>query len=346
MLSYIYSIAAAQGFILSVALWRKKINHNSSRVLSVWLLFLAFDLFTKVIYLNNKDTALISAYLLALLFPFLYGSFFYLYVRTLIPKRVFQLKDIIHFAVFLVLVFLNIPTLIEPSLFFTEGYVFYDAILFTYSVAYVVAGIVLVMKYRTDLKQQKVDIEGIDLTWLMVMAFCQIIIWLIGISQWLLDLPNYNSWTIYIAVSLWIIITAYLSLSQQNLPVLKPLKKSASEDKDERFDDVKQRLDALFANDNIHLQPSLTIGQLAQKSGYPEYLISLFINRFHQMNFRDYINNLRIQEAAQKLKNSKNKSILDIAYECGFNSKSTFNSAFKKFTGQTPSQFKQQPLSD
>ena len=346
MLTYIYSIAAAQGFILAVALWRKNVNQNSNRVLSVWLLFLAFDLSIKVIYLNNKDTSLISAYLLALLFPFLYGSFFYLYVRTLINKHALQLKDIVHFAVFILLVILNSPTLMNPSLFFTKGYVFPNAVLFSYSVAYVVAGIILVMKYRTDLKQQKVDIEGINLTWLMVMAFSQMVIWLIAVSQWLLPSSNYNSWTIYIAVSVWIIITGYLSLSQQNLPELKPLKKASSEVNDERFDDVKQKLDILFVNDNIHLQPSLTIGQLAHKSGYPEYLISLFINRIHQMNFRDYINTLRIQEARQKLKNNKGDTILDIAYACGFNSKSTFNSAFKKITGQTPSQFKQQQLSD
>lgn len=344
--SFIYAIGAAQGFILAIALWRKTTNNASNKVLSVWLLFLAFDLSIKVIYLNNNHTPLMSAYLLALLFPFLYGSFFYLYVRTLVKKQSPRKRDFIHFAVFILFVILNFPTLMNPSLFYTKGYIFYDAILFSYSVTYVVAGVLLVNKYRNDLKQQKVDVEGIDLKWLMIMSYCQIVIWLIGVSQWLLALPNFNSWTIYIAVSVWIIITGYLSLSQQSVPELQTLKKPTNETNDARFDEVKQKLDTLFVNDNIHLQPSLTIGQLAQKSGYPEYLISLFINRIHQVNFRDYINDLRIQEAIKKLKDNNKTTILDIAYECGFNSKSTFNSAFKKITGQTPSQFKQQQLSD
>ena len=173
------------------------------------------------------------------------------------------------------------------------------------------------------------------------MGYSQIVIWLIAVSQWLIPIANYNHWTIYIAVSIWITLMGYLSLSQQNVPAIFPIKTPTNQQDDKRFDEVKLCLDELIQHKKIHLQPSLTIGNLAKSSGYPEYLISLFINRIHGLSFRDYINTLRINEAKILLENPDEKrTILDIAYECGFNSKSTFNSAFKKTTHQTPSTFR------
>ena len=342
-LPYIYSIAAAQGLLLAIALWRKKVNKDSNHILSVWMLFLVFDLSIKVIYLNDKETPLASSYILALYFPFIYGSFFYIYVRSLVRKIAFHLKDFIHFAAFVIFIGINLPVIINPSLINTNGLVYSNIVLFSYSISYVIAGLLLVIKYRKDLQQQNVDIEGIDLKWLMIMSYSQVVIWVVAISQWLLPFTSYNTWTIYITVSLWIIITGYLSLSQQNVPEISSIKIPKNQHDDERFEEVKIKLNSLIQDENIHMQASLTIGQLAKKSGYPEYLISLFINRFHNMSFRDYINGLRINEAKIMLIDNDNKqSILDIAYECGFNSKSTFNSAFKKITQQTPSQFKQQ----
>ena len=343
----LYTIAAAQGFLLAIALWRKTVNNTSNRVLSVWMLFMVFDLAIKIIYLEDLNKPWTSAKLLTIYFPFLYGSFFYIYVRTLISKAPLRLSDLLHFSIFFILLGINLQIIISPHLINTYGVVYSNFLLYFYSISYVIAGLLLVLKYRTNLQQQNVDIEGIDLKWLMIMSYSQIVIWIIAVSQWLIPIPSYNVSTIYSAVSLWIIITGYLSLSQNDVPKISSIKPPNNQQNNVRFDEVKKSLDNLFINKNLHLQPSLTIGDLAKSSGYPEYLISLFINRVHGMSFRDYINALRISKAQEKLQNSETKlTILDIAYACGFNSKSTFNSAFKKITHLTPSQFKQQQVID
>ena len=75
----------------------------------------------------------------------------------------------------------------------------------------------------------------------------------------------------------------------------------------------------------------------------PAYLVSHVINSRHNKNFPEYINELRIKEAKELLNNPDYKrfKIAFISRECGFNSLSAFNAAFKKFTGLTPSGFRQ-----
>lgn len=70
--------------------------------------------------------------------------------------------------------------------------------------------------------------------------------------------------------------------------------------------------------------------------------ISQVINEHFKLNFFDFINKYRVEEVKQKFSDKKyqNFTILAIAFECGFNSKSAFNNAFKRFTGYTPSQYK------
>ena len=101
--------------------------------------------------------------------------------------------------------------------------------------------------------------------------------------------------------------------------------------------------DPLIAHET---QPALTIGQVAKRSGYPEYLVSAVINRRLGGNFWEYVNRLRIEAACAALADpADSRSVLEIAYDAGFTSKSTFNAAFKRLTGKTPSAFRHGSLS-
>ena len=340
--STIYFIGAVQGFILAIALWRRKANSKSNHILAVWMILMAIDLTLKALFLNGMRGFILRPFILVQLFPFLYGSLFYLYVRTLTAKSRVKLKDSMHFMGFIFFTLINIPYIIDPINKTVVDFRNFDLILDIYSISYVIAGLLLIRNYRKNLIQQQVDTQDVDLLWLKVMGYSQVVIWLIAVAQWLLPIPGFNSWFIYVAVALWMVLIGYLSLMQQSVPEVKIIQANSKQTDHSRFDEVEIKLDSLINGNKIHLQPSLTIGQLAKKSGYPEYLISLFINGVHNMSFRDYINDLRINEAKKMLIDRQNKlSILDIAYECGFNSKSTFNSAFKKISHLTPSQYKQ-----
>src|SRR6185312_15333461 len=111
---------------------------------------------------------------------------------------------------------------------------------------------------------------------------------------------------------------------------------------DVRFPAVEARLAQLMDGDDaLYREPALTIGQVAKRSGYPEYLVSAVINRRFGGTFWDYINRLRVEAVRAHLADRGDaRTILDIAYDCGFTSKSTFNAAFKRQLGETPSAYR------
>jgi AraC-like DNA-binding protein len=95
-----------------------------------------------------------------------------------------------------------------------------------------------------------------------------------------------------------------------------------------------------------YTDPDLKLQNLADHLGIPSYQLSQIINTELQQNFYELINSLRIEEAKHRLIDpaKQHNTIVAIAYDVGFNSKSTFNTAFKKYTRMTPSQFKKSQM--
>ena len=104
----------------------------------------------------------------------------------------------------------------------------------------------------------------------------------------------------------------------------------------------KEKLINYLEQEKPYIDPDLKLQNLADHLRIPPYQLSQIINTELQQNFYDLINSLRIAEAKHRLMDPAKQhiTIIAIAYDVGFNSKSTFNTAFKKYTKMTPSQFK------
>ncbi len=102
------------------------------------------------------------------------------------------------------------------------------------------------------------------------------------------------------------------------------------------------RIKKYVLENELYLDPSLTIQELSRQIVMPVRDLSLLINRHSNQHFFDFINEFRIEKAKQLIKDPSNRqlTILEILYQVGFNSKSSFNTAFKKFTGQTPTEYR------
>jgi AraC-like DNA-binding protein len=355
---FVYTAAAAQAALLALALWRRSANPEANRILAVWVALTGLDLAVKAVYWSLLLPEWFRAYRFVALFPFLYGSLFYLYVRALTQARAFRWRDSIHLLGFVLMLMLTLRVLVMNhaqiqalSTRWIDGErsvgLWFDGPLFVYSLSYVAAALLLVRRYRRRLRDHRSDADRLSLRWLDTLAICQALIWGIGIVQSVTYLPIVNYGLLFGVVAAWVCVVGWFSLGQP--PVMsEPVSAEpqaatiAPAEDDARFEAVETRLSQLMTGDDaLYLEPALTIGQVAKRSGYPEYLVSAVINRRFGCTFWDYVNRLRVDAARGHLADAGDaRTILDIAYACGFTSKSTFNAAFKRQIGETPSSYR------
>ncbi len=107
------------------------------------------------------------------------------------------------------------------------------------------------------------------------------------------------------------------------------------------LDEWKSKISVLMESEKIYEDPELSLTQVAKQLKTNPSLLSKIINQGFQLNFNDFINNYRITAVKEKLQagEQKKQTLLGIAYDCGFNSKATFNRAFKKATGASPKEW-------
>jgi AraC-like DNA-binding protein len=123
---------------------------------------------------------------------------------------------------------------------------------------------------------------------------------------------------------------------QLGQPRQKPVGLSA-----EAGGELLQRLEALMHSEKLYKAESIRLDTLAQRLEVPRNTLSQVINQTG-MNFFEYINHWRIEEAKKILAETTKKelNVIEVAYEVGFNNKVTFNKSFKKSTGLTPTEFR------
>ncbi|KOQ76687.1 helix-turn-helix domain-containing protein [Stenotrophomonas maltophilia] len=355
----VFAIGAAQAALLALALWRRPANAGANRVLAMWIALIGIDLAVKALYWDPSYPAPTKALRFVGLFPFLYGSLFYVYVRVLTEARAVRWRDAVHLSGFIIVLALHAGFFLR-GLVPAEGmlartlpgiaeleWMRLNIVLYAYSLSYVIAGLLRVGRYRRGLLRRRSDADRMSLHWIDAMAISQILIWLIATTQWLVRIPWIDYPLIYGLVAAWVFLMGYFSLTQTAV-LVEPAAEPAPANRevvpasdDARVAEVEVRLSQLMAEQQLYREPALTIGQLARRSGYPEYLVSAVINRRFGGNFWEYINRQRIEAAASHLADGADtRTILDIAYACGFTSKSTFNAAFKRLLGETPSAFR------
>jgi AraC-like DNA-binding protein len=150
----------------------------------------------------------------------------------------------------------------------------------------------------------------------------------------------------------FVILIGYFGLKQKVIfenefeeqPVLaeEKMKYSSSTLKEDEASEYAKRLIDYMHLEKPYLNPELTLTHLASEIDISTHHLSQIINEQFKLNFFEYINQFRVEEVKSRINDPKfeHYSLLGIALDSGFNSKSSFNRIFKKFTNQTPSQFK------
>jgi AraC-like DNA-binding protein len=212
--------------------------------------------------------------------------------------------------------------------------------------------LVILSRYRRKLKDYYSSVEKLNLSWLVIVVSAFITMWmtdLVSFILWKLDTRyfNYNSYLPLISLSINFIFANYIVYKGLTHPHLfvggeEQEKYKTSVLNDDLKDEYLGKLVDYVEAEKPYLIPGLTLSDISEKLEiHPKYL-SQVINENLNKNFHDFINYYRIKEAQRQIAESleSRKTILEVLYDCGFNTKSVFNTSFKKIVGLTPTQYK------
>ncbi len=108
----------------------------------------------------------------------------------------------------------------------------------------------------------------------------------------------------------------------------------------QQIETLKSRLEEFMEHQQPFLKPGYSIKDMSNDLEIPSYQLSGFINRTIGMHFNDFLNSYRVRYCEKLMESLSVKvSLKEIAFKCGFNNRNSFTTAFKKFTGRTPSDY-------
>lgn len=315
--------------------------------------FLSLFLFTNGIYLLNFLLVRIKSeiqidltyfYYLGSSFSFIFGPSLYLYTKSITIDE-FKWRNIewLHF----------IPFILSLTYYFAglrNYFMIYYGIKYLQIIIYFFPVFQLIKKYQHRVKQFYSSIEKIDLNRLKFIYYIFLLLWLIDSTAYLYllitgeQLREFFNFLAFLSLGINFIFATlllYFSMTFSEAGQLKEKRKYESSRMTEyQKSEHLNKLKGFFKSEKIYLNSSITLNDISKAIGIPAREISQIINESLNKNFFDFINYYRIEEATELLKKHPEKTILEIMYESGFNSKSAFNTAFKKQTGQTPSKFR------
>nr|WP_299342932.1 AraC family transcriptional regulator [Allomuricauda sp.] len=303
---------------------------------------------------------------------FLELPFLYLYIQSIVYND-FRLRmvHLLHGITFLMAIFILLPNFylasLEEKLTVLKGQ---DPVLFELKLVYIilhlqvlsylVASFVLVARYRKLYLENYSDTKWFNHRWLFQLVLFLSIDFLVSTlkntSLFLSRSELYEN--IAVATNLmalglicWIVFKAlcYPELfkgvnSGTRLAKQLAKKNDANNQLTEKESNLLEALKHYMEQNEPYTNPSLSISDLAKHLQVPSKELSILINHKIHKHFFDFVNEYRIEKAKSIFKENLDErlTVLEVLYEVGFNSKSSFNTAFKKHTGLTPTQFRHQ----
>lgn len=358
-------IGTTQSFFAGLLIATKKPTTTANRVMAAWLFMICIEMIFAL--LNSKVIEMYS-------FPFItftYGPLLYLYISFMTtPGRKFNPVELIHFVPFVVFFTVSVVFRSEPLVRDLRGFFEPDKLMplrMVYSVSfflsittYSILSFIKIKKHQSNLMDlTSFTSQRITLNWLKVLAISFYVVYIIVfILGGLKILGNYIPFDPYFVVfafiTLFSMVYSFYGIKQpvifgevlhneKNGEKREAEKYSRSGLKDEQAEEYLTILLDYMESEKPYLDGNLTIHDLSLKTGISRHHITQVLNEIYGKNFFTFINEYRTREVIERFSDSRydHYTILAIAFDSGFNSKSTFNSFFKSQTGQTPSKYRE-----
>jgi AraC-like DNA-binding protein len=367
--------ATLQLFIFSIFLLSLKKGNRTNHLL------LAAFLFTNAMYLIGYLLFAFSEYILpsgvhfffiGTSFGFLFGPLLFLYTESLVQNN-FHLKkkDLLHIIPFIIynllysIYFHFKPADIKIEMLHRGNVLPYPAgfwvslLMNVQILIYMAVTLFILMNYRKRIKSMYSTIHHLNLGWLELVLYAFLAMWLIDFAHFLIRnnigmSPELSGYLTFISITINFVfanLVIYRGLKQpyQFFGIEKELPKTKNDTNmisDEESNVYLEKLFAYMSAEKPYLISTLTIKELSDRLEINPRILSRIINEKKHQNFFDFINSYRIEDAKMILSNpaKRRMTILEILYDVGFNSKSVFNTTFKKYTGVTPTEYRRNYL--
>jgi len=355
-----------QAFLFAGLFSSKKYRISADMIMVTWLLLFSVHSFLILVNLNNDNSQFLK--IISINLTLLYGPVLLNYVNELRSKsndrKRFLLWHFTPFFIFLSLTFL----LFDNSSF-------HRILALSGAVSGLLYCIITLLALK-DHKKQIVDlfsnIKGISLNWIGKLVNGVVIIWggvfILVILKQIVRIEIPLNW-FFVVIPLFISYIGYHGFKQkvifqfvtnegnyksntkfeaenapigreQKLLIDSSYKKSSLQEKD--MVRIFKSIENSMKTDSLFLQENLSLQDLSENVKIPQHHITQTLNIYKEISFYDYINAYRVEAFINKLQkgDSDKFSLLGLAFDCGFNSKSSFNRVFKNITGKSPSEFK------
>lgn len=349
-------MALFQGLILGIILLFPKQSEKSSFFLGLFLITYALE-FTPSLIFRIWDDIAINYTFLPLYFYFLNVPLLYIYIKKLIGD--YSMKNLTHLIIPGLIEFVLLSTLFlgAKTKFIsflkiaeiTSYFYIFQLIALIFSIVFSIVTIRLILKYQKRAANYYSRIDGRILQWLNHLSIFLIIYNVVLIL--IIILPtfiNIDFSLIKLLLGLINVIFIYWVALSGYKQSLRPMVIMTSIDYEPEVQD--KNIDSVLFTDIVNYfktekpftNPDFNIQLLALEMKIPYKKVSKVINESTNENFNTFVNKFRVEQVKSMLivENFNHYSIESIGFEAGFNSKASFYSAFKKFTGTTPSLFK------
>ncbi len=337
LLFFFSALGAFNGFVLSLYfLLFAKPKHISNRFLGAFLLMLSIRIGKSVFFYFNPDLSF--HYLqFGLTACFFIGPFLYFYITSVVaPESNIKTTWKYHISI-LVPIALIVGYLypFKDNIFLWRPYIIKTIYLQWF--VYILLSIYTIRPQIVKMLSRSQGITKLEF-WLISILFGNLV--LLG-SYYFTNFVNYISGALTFSFLLYLLILFLFFGKNRNAILQNTHNKYA--DKKIASSEAKRlllKLEQVMQEEELYKNANIKSSDIAKKIQLSTHQFSQLLNDNLGKNFSVFMNEYRIEAAKNMLNQNENLTLEAIGYECGFNSKSTFFTAFKKIVGTTPSQFK------
>lgn len=353
-------LGAAQGILLALALLGlKQANRTATRLLAAFMMLSAISIggsllhSTKYIFVYPHLTQIASP------FHFLFGPIILLYIRVATSRESrLRKKELLHLIPFGLCAAYYLPLYLQSRAakldYLTTAFQNYPPtewrirglLLFFQFLPYLVLTLSIFLAHARKTKSVP-GVGRLNLLWLRTFIVMILIICGAGLFRLVFDFRMETMLLVPFCFSIMVYVAGYMALKHPEAliggnesPPSKKYEKSSLTP--ERAEAYLKRLLQVMETDNPYRDGDLTLQKLAERLAIPVNHLSQIINEQLGQTFIEFISSYRVKEAQKMLVDpaKKHYTVIAIAEEVGFNSKSAFNAVFKKQVSMTPSEYR------